>query len=192
MATFESHYEILGVERSASVKQITIAYRKLALKHHPDKNKEDPTATQRFQKISNAHDILKDDKARAHYDSNLSHLKAAWEAQQATEAKQQRRRQSKHSRKIAELERKKGLILKCIHLQNVELRRLRSLWDKLHSGEIPEGFEEFQLYGGDKQEVYMAIRGKLCELLHDLTKNKMEPANYILVELATALKRYQK
>lgn len=97
-----------------------------------------------FGKISNAHDILSDEKSRARYDLSLSCLKAAWEAQQAKEAKQQRHRQSaqpKHSHKIAELERKKTLIENCIRRQQEEYCRLMSLWDKLHSGEIPEGFE---------------------------------------------------
>ncbi|KAG4424993.1 hypothetical protein IFR04_001964 [Cadophora malorum] len=195
MASFETHYETLGVGKGASLKQITVAYRKLALKNHPDKNKGDITATERFQKISNAHDILSDEKSRARYDLSLSRIKAAWEAQQAKEDKQQRHRQSahpKHSHKTAELERKRRLIEDCIRRQQEEYRRLMSLWDKLHSGEIPEGFEDYQLYGGDDEEVFMAIRNKLCEDLHILTKGKMEPANNILAEIEAALKRYQK
>ncbi|KAH7360827.1 DnaJ domain-containing protein [Rhexocercosporidium sp. MPI-PUGE-AT-0058] len=189
MASYESHYEILGLEQGASLKEITIVYRKLALKSHPDKNKEDANATEKFQKISNAHDILKDEKARAHYDHNLSRHKAAWEAKQANEAKQQRR-QSANSHKIAALEKKKAMIERVIQAQQEEVQRLRSKWATLHSGEIPHGFEDFQSYGGDNEEVYMAIREKLCELLLDL-QQKMQTANSVSAEVNAAIKEFQ-
>ncbi|KAH9216606.1 DnaJ domain-containing protein [Leptodontidium sp. 2 PMI_412] len=190
MASFESHYEILGLEQGASLKEITSAYRKLALKNHPDKNKGDVNATERFQKISNAHDILKDEKARAHYDAHFSRHKAAWEAQQAKQAKQQRRRQSANSRKIADLEKKKAMIEKVIRAQQDEVQRLRSSWATLHSGDIPQGFEDYQSYGGDNEEVYMAIRDKLCELLLDL-QMKMQTANSVSAQVNAALKGFQ-
>jgi len=51
-------YKILGVERKASVKQIKKAYRKLAVKYHPDKNPDNPDANQMFQDISAAYEVL--------------------------------------------------------------------------------------------------------------------------------------
>ena len=61
-------YQILGVSRDALEGDIKKAYRKLAVKYHPDRNPDDKSATERFQEISAAHDILKDPQKRAAYD----------------------------------------------------------------------------------------------------------------------------
>ncbi|ADV67910.1 molecular chaperone DnaJ [Deinococcus maricopensis] len=60
-------YELLGVSRTASADEIKSAYRKLALKYHPDRNKEDG-AQEKFAKINEAYAILSDPEKRAHYD----------------------------------------------------------------------------------------------------------------------------
>ncbi|MBI1300764.1 MAG: molecular chaperone DnaJ [Alphaproteobacteria bacterium] len=61
-------YEVLGVDRSASADEIKKAYRKLAMKHHPDQNKDNPKAEEKFKEINEAYDILKDEQKRAAYD----------------------------------------------------------------------------------------------------------------------------
>ncbi|MGH6869911.1 MAG: molecular chaperone DnaJ [Rhizomicrobium sp.] len=66
--TKRCYYEILGVERSASVEVIKGAYRKAAKEHHPDANHGDTTAEARFKEVSEAYDVLKDDQKRAVYD----------------------------------------------------------------------------------------------------------------------------
>lgn len=63
----KDYYEILGVSKSASDSEIKKAYRKLAVKYHPDKNKEED-ATPKFQKISEAFATLSDEKKRKEYD----------------------------------------------------------------------------------------------------------------------------
>jgi len=62
------YYEILGVERAASDSDLKSAYRKLAMKFHPDKNPGDADAEHRFKEISEAYEILKDGDKRAAYD----------------------------------------------------------------------------------------------------------------------------
>jgi molecular chaperone DnaJ len=63
------YYEILGISRSASDEEIKKAYRKLALKHHPDKNPEDRhQAEERFKELSEAYQILSDPERRTLYD----------------------------------------------------------------------------------------------------------------------------
>ena len=64
----QDFYETLGVAKTASADDIKKAYRKLAMKHHPDRNPGDKTAEQKFKEISEAYDILKDDQKRAAYD----------------------------------------------------------------------------------------------------------------------------
>ena len=61
-------YEILGVSRSASVEEIKISYRKLAMKYHPDRNPGDHQAEEQFKEIAQAYDILIDPDKRSAYD----------------------------------------------------------------------------------------------------------------------------
>ncbi|KKC41514.1 hypothetical protein WH87_00605 [Devosia epidermidihirudinis] len=61
-------YTVLGVPRSASEKDIKSAYRKLAKKHHPDQNPDDPTAHGKFAEANNAYELLNDAEKRGQYD----------------------------------------------------------------------------------------------------------------------------
>ena len=61
-------YEILGVEKGASADEIKKSYRKLAMKYHPDQNKDNEEAEAKFKEVNAAYDILKDDQKRAAYD----------------------------------------------------------------------------------------------------------------------------
>ncbi|MCR4266725.1 DnaJ C-terminal domain-containing protein [Nitratireductor sp. ZSWI3] len=61
-------YDILGVAKSASTKDIKSAYRKLAKKYHPDQKPDDPKAKERFSEIGQAYEILGDEKKRAAFD----------------------------------------------------------------------------------------------------------------------------
>jgi molecular chaperone DnaJ len=62
------YYEVLGVERSASDEDLKKAYRKLALKYHPDKNPGDKAAEERFKEIGEAYQVLCDAERRTAYD----------------------------------------------------------------------------------------------------------------------------
>ena len=79
MPKTKDYYEVLGVPRTATEKEITSAFRKLARKHHPDLNAGDKQAEGRFKEISQAHDVLSDAKKRSLYDE----FGADWAAAQA-------------------------------------------------------------------------------------------------------------
>jgi curved DNA-binding protein len=68
MPKTKDYYEVLGVPRTASQKEISTAFRKLARKHHPDLNAGDKQAEARFKEVSEAHDVLHDPKKRKLYD----------------------------------------------------------------------------------------------------------------------------
>ena len=62
------YYEVLGVEKGASADEIKKAYRKAAMKYHPDRNPGDKTAEEKFKEIGEAYEVLSDDDKRARYD----------------------------------------------------------------------------------------------------------------------------
>jgi curved DNA-binding protein len=65
---FKDYYKILGVERKASADEIKKAYRKLAVKYHPDKNPGNKEAEENFKKINEANEVLSDPEKRKKYD----------------------------------------------------------------------------------------------------------------------------
>jgi len=68
VASKRDYYEILGVERSASGEDIKKAYRKIALRFHPDRNPDDKEAEEKFKEASEAYQVLCEDEKRAQYD----------------------------------------------------------------------------------------------------------------------------
>ena len=62
------YYEVLGVDKSASAADIKKAYRRLAMKYHPDRNNGDKEAEAKFKEIGEAYEVLGDEQKRAAYD----------------------------------------------------------------------------------------------------------------------------
>ena len=73
MAEKKNYYEILGVDKKASADEIKSAYRKLAMKYHPDRNQGNEEAAEKFKEINEAHETLSDEQKRAAYDYELEH-----------------------------------------------------------------------------------------------------------------------
>src|SRR4030065_1085080 len=65
----EDYYQILGLDKKVSADEIKKAYRKLALKWHPDKNPNNKAAEEKFKKISEAYAVLSDVQKRQQYDT---------------------------------------------------------------------------------------------------------------------------
>ncbi|MFA6314932.1 MAG: molecular chaperone DnaJ [Candidatus Paceibacterota bacterium] len=65
----KDYYKILGVDKGASKEDIKKAFRKQAHQHHPDKNKNDPSSSQKFKEASEAYSVLSDDNKRRQYDT---------------------------------------------------------------------------------------------------------------------------
>ena len=62
------YYEILGVAKDATEQEIKKAYRKLAMQHHPDRNKDDKASEEKFKEASEAYEVLGDKEKKARYD----------------------------------------------------------------------------------------------------------------------------
>lgn len=77
---FKDYYKILGVDKSATKEEISKAFRKLALKYHPDKNPNDKAAEEKFKEITEAHEVLSDPEKRKKYDQ----LGANWRQYQTS------------------------------------------------------------------------------------------------------------
>ncbi len=68
MAEKRDYYEVLGVSKSATPDELKKAYRKMAIKYHPDKNPGDKEAEEKFKEAAEAYDVLSDPKKRQQYD----------------------------------------------------------------------------------------------------------------------------
>ena len=62
----KDYYDVLGVQRGASEDDLKKAYRKLAMKYHPDRNADDPTAAEKFKEASEAYEVLSDGSKEMH------------------------------------------------------------------------------------------------------------------------------
>ena len=70
--TKRDYYDVLGINKSASPEQIKSAYRKLAVKYHPDKNKGDKASEEKFKEASEAYHVLSNTERKQNYD-NFGH-----------------------------------------------------------------------------------------------------------------------
>lgn len=66
---YKDYYKLLGVEKTATAEEIKKAYRKLAVKYHPDKTKDDKQAEEKFKEVTEAYEVLGDAEKRKKYDS---------------------------------------------------------------------------------------------------------------------------
>lgn len=64
----QDYYEVLGISKSASASEIKKAYRKMAIKYHPDKNPDNKEAEEKFKQAAEAYEVLSDDNKKARYD----------------------------------------------------------------------------------------------------------------------------
>ncbi len=73
MAEKKNYYDVLGVDKKATPEEIKSAYRKLAMKYHPDRNQGNEEAAEKFKEVNEAHETLSDSQKRAAYDYELEH-----------------------------------------------------------------------------------------------------------------------
>ena len=69
MSSYKDYYNLLGVSKDASQDEIRKAFRKLAVKYHPDKNPDDPSAEEKFKEMNEAYTVLSDEEKRKFYDA---------------------------------------------------------------------------------------------------------------------------
>lgn len=96
---YKDYYKILGVDKKVTKAEIKKAFRKLALKYHPDKNKDDKVAEEKFKEINEANEVLGDTEKRKQYDElgeNWQHYQQGGRNDFNRSGRQQRQQQGSH------------------------------------------------------------------------------------------------
>ena len=68
------YYDVLGVSKNASDTELKKAFKKLAMKYHPDRNPDDDSAADKFKEAAEAYDVLSDPQKKSTYDLSLIHI----------------------------------------------------------------------------------------------------------------------
>ncbi len=95
------YYKSMELQSDATADEITKAYRKRVLKLHPDKNRGDPLATEKFQALLKAYEVLSDEKARAAFDAVMKVRKARAQRDQNMDGKLKRMKDDLNAREDA-------------------------------------------------------------------------------------------
>ena len=74
MSSKKDYYKILNINKNSKEEDIKKAYRKLAIKYHPDKNKNNKESENKFKEINEAYEVLSDENKKRNYDSKTSFL----------------------------------------------------------------------------------------------------------------------
>lgn len=130
MADKMTYYEVLGVNRDSSIKEIAKAFRKKSLKCHPDKNPDNPEAVELFHELCKALEVLTDPKAKAAYDAVLKAKEQARLRTQALDAKRKKFKQDLEQREDSAKNEKENEEMAAKNLQ-AEIERLREEGSKL-------------------------------------------------------------
>src|SRR5476651_652685 len=94
---FIDYYKILGLEKTATDKDIKNAYRKLARKYHPDLNPNDAEANKKFQQLNEANEVLSDPEKRKKFDQYGENWQHGEEYERQTRQQQQSRQQGAYA-----------------------------------------------------------------------------------------------
>lgn len=126
----KNHYQTLGIGRTASPDEIKQAYRKLALKFHPDKNDGDKFFEERFKQIQEAYEILNDPYEKGRYDSDFDRFFYGRQSDYSNHSQktyQQEKRTEPESKVDPEVERRKKEEQERLAKQEAERKRIREI-----------------------------------------------------------------
>ncbi|XP_064599788.1 dnaJ homolog subfamily C member 17-like [Liolophura sinensis] len=187
--TKQDLYGILEVAEDATGKEIVKAYRKKALKCHPDKNPDNPRAADLFHKLSQALEVLTDAAARAAYDKILKAKKAAALRHKELDAKRKKFKEDLEARELAAQERRET-DLSAEKILAAEIDRLRKEGSALLKAEQDYLNEQIKTTGKFKPESSDKKSTPKLKLKWKAKKGDVSNGGYSAENLTTMFSKY--